>query len=91
MFSNKPSKEYSQWQVNNMKTEPLRLETEEYWKKTLGKYVKYEEWDSTRPDMIHTYWLKKLTALHERLATQSVLCLEWLRKAYDSMLHSWIH
>lgn len=38
---------YSQWQGNNMKTEPPRLETEEYWKKPWGS-VKYEERDSTK-------------------------------------------
>uniref|UniRef100_A0A7N8XHF5 Reverse transcriptase domain-containing protein n=1 Tax=Mastacembelus armatus TaxID=205130 RepID=A0A7N8XHF5_9TELE len=29
-----------------------------------------KNWTAPGPDMIHTYWLKKLTALHERLAAQ---------------------
>ncbi len=31
---------------------------------------KMKSWTAPGPDMIHTYWLKKLTALHERLAAQ---------------------
>ena len=29
-----------------------------------------KSWTAPDPDMIHTYWLKLLTALHERLAAQ---------------------
>ena len=29
-----------------------------------------KSWTAPSPDMIHTYWLKHLTAVHERLATQ---------------------
>ncbi|KAK7930440.1 hypothetical protein WMY93_006835 [Mugilogobius chulae] len=29
-----------------------------------------KNWTAPGPDMIHSYWLKKLTALHERLAAQ---------------------
>ncbi|XP_025766930.1 uncharacterized protein LOC112848110 [Oreochromis niloticus] len=29
-----------------------------------------KSWTAPGPDMVHTYWLKKLTALHERLAAQ---------------------
>ncbi|XP_078026514.1 uncharacterized protein LOC144464187 [Epinephelus lanceolatus] len=31
---------------------------------------KMKSWTAPDPDMIHTYWLKKLTALHERLVAQ---------------------
>ena len=29
-----------------------------------------KSWKASGPDMIHSYWLKKLTALHECLAAQ---------------------
>ena len=29
-----------------------------------------KSWTAPGPDMIHTYWLKHLTAVHERLAVQ---------------------
>ena len=34
-------------------------------------------WTAPGPDMIHTYWLKHLTAVHERLAAQ-LLASDWL-------------
>uniref|UniRef100_A0A8C4WGB1 Reverse transcriptase domain-containing protein n=1 Tax=Gopherus evgoodei TaxID=1825980 RepID=A0A8C4WGB1_9SAUR len=38
--------------------------------KTGGRWPGSQLWTAPGPDMIHTYWLKKLTAVHERLAAQ---------------------
>ena len=32
--------------------------------------MQMKNWTAPEPDMIHTYWLKKLTPLHKRLACQ---------------------
>ncbi|KAL4008504.1 hypothetical protein ACER0C_002356 [Sarotherodon galilaeus] len=102
-----PAKVYSQWQGNNKRTAPPRLETEQYWKSIWEKDAtqngnaqwlvdlradhsdlpeqgpvtitvadiqervsNMKSWTAPGPDMVHAYWLKKLTALHECLAAQ---------------------
>ncbi|XP_076733794.1 uncharacterized protein LOC143414044 [Maylandia zebra] len=107
LFSTEPAKVYSQWQGNNKRTAPPRLETEQYWKSIWEKDATHngnaqwlvdlradhsdlpeqgpvtitvadiqervssmKSWTAPGPDMVHAYWLKKLTALHERLAAQ---------------------
>uniref|UniRef100_A0A669EZW7 Reverse transcriptase domain-containing protein n=1 Tax=Oreochromis niloticus TaxID=8128 RepID=A0A669EZW7_ORENI len=107
LFSTEPAKVYSQWQGNNKRTAPPRLETEQYWKSIWENDATHngnaqwlvdlradhsdlpeqgpvtitvadiqervssmKSWTAPGPDMVHAYWLKKLTALHERLAAQ---------------------
>uniref|UniRef100_A0A3B5PPD0 Reverse transcriptase domain-containing protein n=1 Tax=Xiphophorus maculatus TaxID=8083 RepID=A0A3B5PPD0_XIPMA len=107
LFSTQPAKVYSQWQGNNNRVDPPRLETEQYWKGIWEREASHnsnaqwlislredhnnlpeqalvtitvtdvqervsgmKNWTAPGPDMIHAYWLKKLTALHERLADQ---------------------
>lgn len=107
LFATQPAKVYAQWQGNNTRADPPRLETERYWKgiwereashntdaqwlvdlredhsnlpeqnpvtitvaDIQGRVSGMKNWTAPGPDMIHAYWLKKLTALHERLAAQ---------------------
>uniref|UniRef100_A0A3B3HW39 Reverse transcriptase domain-containing protein n=1 Tax=Oryzias latipes TaxID=8090 RepID=A0A3B3HW39_ORYLA len=107
LFATQPAKVYAQWQGQNSRADPPRLETEQYWKSIWEKETAHnsnaqwlvslreehsnlpeqnpvtitvadiqervsgmKNWTAPGPDMIHAYWLKKLTALHERLAAQ---------------------
>ncbi|XP_055361305.1 uncharacterized protein LOC129603548 [Betta splendens] len=107
LFATQPAKVYSQWQGNNNRADPPRLETEQYWKGIWEREASHnsdaqwlvdlredhsnlpeqnpvtitvadiqhrvsgmKNWTAPGPDMIHAYWLKKLTAIHERLAAQ---------------------
>ena len=53
---------------------------------------KMKSWRAPGPDMVHGYWLKKLTALHQRLATQMNQLIqtgnhpEWLTQGRTSLL-----
>ena len=52
-----------------------------------------KSWTAPGPDMIHTYWLKHLTAVHERLAAQMNQLLasgshpDWLTQGKDGASH----
>nr|XP_049581805.1 uncharacterized protein LOC125972245 [Syngnathus scovelli] len=119
LFTTQPAKVYAQWQGNNSRADPPRLETEQYWKDIWEREASHKKdaqwlvalrkdhsklpeqnpvtitvadiqrrvsgmknWTAPGPDMIHSYWLKKLTTLHERLAAQMNQLLrdgtEWL-------------
>ncbi|XP_032426375.1 uncharacterized protein LOC116724756 [Xiphophorus hellerii] len=130
LFSTQPAKVYSQWQGNNNRVDPPRLETEQYWKGIWEREASHnsnaqwlislredhnnllpeqalvtitvtdvqervsgmKNWTAPGPDMIHAYWLKKLTALHERLADQMNQLLqsgthpEWLTEGLTILI-----
>lgn len=78
---------YSELQGNGIPDPtPPRLEMEGYWKGIWEKdrthnnnfYWLVDHWTSQRPELIHAYWLKKLTALQEHLAAQmNLLAYKW--------------
>ncbi|XP_055364306.1 uncharacterized protein LOC129604011 [Betta splendens] len=108
LFATQPAKVYSQWQGNNNRADPPRLETEQYWKGIWEREASHnsdaqwlvdlredhsnlpeqnavtitvadiqqrvsgmKNWTAPGPDMIHTYWLKKLTAIYRPITCLS--------------------
>ena len=61
IFSTKPSKVYSQWQGNNTRADPLRAETEQYWKSI---------WEKEASHNTRAQWLVDLRADHSNLPEQ---------------------
>ena len=55
LFSTEPAKVYSQWQGNNNRTAPPRLETEQYWKSI---------WEKDATHNGNAQWLVDLRADH---------------------------
>uniref|UniRef100_A0A3P9C3E3 Potassium channel, subfamily K, member 10a n=1 Tax=Maylandia zebra TaxID=106582 RepID=A0A3P9C3E3_9CICH len=61
LFSTEPAKVYSQWQGNNKRTAPPRLETEQYWKSI---------WEKDATHNGNAQWLEDLRADHSDLPEQ---------------------
>ena len=66
-------------QSNLPEQEPVTITMADTQKRVSGM----KSWTAPGPDMIHSYWLKKLTALYEHVAAQMIKLLdgthpEWL-------------
>ncbi len=59
----------AQW-LEDLRTDHSNLPEQEPTADIQERVAGMKSWTAPGPDMIHTYWLKKLTALHERLAVQ---------------------